>query len=260
MYNLAKSLAASATTYLSGVFTSNPNANLLQDEIPEYTRDEISHYFLNPEWKSGYMNGYYYGYMPPDDDLAVQLTLISRLIHHRFVSFDYDATELFKPNFLTIDKRVITYKSDLVLLDPRNLESPAVSNNPYRNGSRYKWFCGLIDNFDWNTKLRIPSQNPGRLIRQIRMVGDWSTHQDINLELQIDDTGNPVAPTIREICATVFPVIAHTWTCYRTITEYQINWKISADNPEVLELEFVPDGYHIDNARYSRGCYDAVDE
>lgn len=92
------------------------------------------------------------------------------------------------------------------------------------------------------------------------MVGDWSTNQDINLALQIDAQGNPEVPTIKDICAAVFPVIAQTWVCYRAITEYGINWKISAREPEVLELEFVPDEYHIDNARYARGCYDAMDE
>ena len=257
MYNLAKSLATSATNYLSGIFNSSPDTNLLQDQIPEFTLDEISHYFSNPEWESGYMNGYYYGYMPPDDDLSVQLTLISRLIHHRFVSFSYESGELFTPNYLTIDKRVILYKSDLQLLDPRNLESPAVSNNPYRNGSRYKWFCGLVDNFDWDTKLQIPNLDE---IRQIRITGQWSTYQNINLELQNDESGKPISPTVRDICAAVFPVMAHTWVCYREITEYKINWKISASEPEVLELEFVRGNYHIDNARYARGCYDSVDE
>jgi len=257
MYNLAKSFATLATNYLSAVFTNKSDTNLIQDKITEYTRDEISHYFSNPKWKSGYMNGYYYGYMTPDDNLAVQLTLISRLIHHRFVSFNYDTPELFTPNYLLIDKRVINYKSDLELLDPRNLEAPVVSNNPYRSGSRYKWFCGLIDNFNWDTKLRIPTQNP---IKQIRITGDWCANKIINLELPLDVEGNQVTPTIRDICAAVFPVIAHTWVCYREITEYRINWTISASEPEVLELEFVADGYHIDNARYTKGCYDTVDE
>lgn len=260
MYNLAKSLATSATNYLSGVFTSAQESE--QTTTPEFTKDEIAHYFADTDWKlqlgvGAYMNGNYYGYMPPDDDLSVQLTLISRLIHHRFINFNYDGATLFIPNYLPIDKRVILYKSDLELLDPRNLESPAVSNNPYRNSSRYKWFYGLVDNFDWDTKLQLPNLDK---IRQIRITGQWSTYQNINLELQIDNTGNPEAPTIKDICAAVFPIIAHTWVCYREITEYSINWKILSNEPGVLELEFVPYEYHIDNARYAKGCYNAVDE
>jgi len=248
MYNLAKSLITQAANYLSGILTASSDANL-KEQNPEFTRDEISNYFSDPMWKSGYMNGYYYGYMPPDDNLAVQLEIISRVIHHRFINYSYEYSEILTPKHLPIDKRVILYKSDLELLDPRNIQG----DKKYTNSSRYKWFCELIDSFNWDTKLQIPSLNT---IRKIRITGDWSTYQDINLELNIDESGNSIPPTIREICAAVFPVIAHTWVCYREIEEYSISWKISPAEPNVLELVFEPGWYHIDNRRYAKGCYD----
>ena len=102
MYNLAKSFIS----YLSSAFTSNPTSK----PIREYTRDEITEYFSNQEWKDGgYMNGRYFGFMPPDDKLSVQLKLACRLIHHRFITLSDLPGQLFTPIFFNIiHKNIIT--------------------------------------------------------------------------------------------------------------------------------------------------------
>jgi hypothetical protein len=254
MYNLAKSLATLATNYLSSVFIAKPEP---YSEIPEYTRDEITEYFSNPEWKSGYMNGRYFGFMPPDDKLAVQLKLICRLIHHRFITLSDEPGQLFTPIFFNIIHGAIKYKSDLVLLDPRNSESPAVANNPYRNGNLYTWFNEIVDELNWDTPIHLPNGD----IKTLKIVGDWYNHHpEFTLNIIKDKNGKPQNPTIRDFCGAIFPLIANDWVSEHKITEYTTSWQIRAETPDTLEIWFKPDGYHIDNIRYGKGCYENTAE
>jgi hypothetical protein len=253
LYNLAKSLATSATNYLSGIFTNDEGSE--QNTTPEFIKDEIAHYFANTEWKlqqgvDAYMNGHYYAFVPPDDDLAVQLKLIGRLIHHRFITLTDNPVYLFAPVYLPIDKRVIRYTSDLELLDPRNMKASADRNNPFRDSYRYKWFDELITELDWDTPLRLPTTI--QPICRIRVVGDWYNYPEFNLDMQFDEYGRIMPPTIRDVCAAVYPIITHNWVCQHKITEYTSWWQ-SGREPDTLEIHFTP-GYHIDNARYANGC------
>lgn len=248
MYNLAKSFINSTSNYLSIVFTSKSTPD---SEIHEYTRDEIAEYFSNPEWKSGYMNGRYFGFMPPDDKLSVQLKLISRLIHHRFITLSDVPGQLFTPIFFNIIHMAIKYKSDLELLDPRNPESPAVSNNPYRDGNLYTWFNKIIDELKWDTPLHLPSCD----IKTIKICGDWYNHHpEFTLNVIRDADGQIQRPTIRDLCGAIFPLIANDCVSEHKISEYTASWQIRAETPDTLEICFNPDGYHIDNFRYAKGC------
>ncbi len=256
MYNLAKSFISSASDYLASAFTSNPTS---KPEIREYTRDEITEYFSNPEWKNGgYMNCRYFGFMPPDDKLSVQLKLISRLIHHRFITLSDVPGQLFTPIFFNIIHNAIKYKSDLELLDPRNLESPLVANNPYRNGSLYTWFNEIADELNWDTPLHIPINYLIQTeIKTLKIVGDWYNHHpEFTLNIIRDTAGQIQRPTIRDLCSAIFPLIANDWVSEHKISEYTASWQIRAGTPDTLEIWFKPDGYHIDNIRYAKGCYE----
>lgn len=249
MYNLAKSFISSARDYLSSAFTSKPVSN----EIPEFTRDEITEYFSNLKWKSGYMNGRYFGFMPPDDKLSVQLKLISRLIHHRFITLDDVPGKLFTPIFCYIIHGAIKYKSDLELLDPRNLESHSVANNPYHDGNLYTWFNEIIDELKWDTPLHLPSGD----IKTLKIYGDWYNHHpQFTLNIIRDADGQIQRPTIRDLCSAIFLLIANDWVSEYKISEYNASWQIRAETPDTLEIWFKPDGYHIDNFRYAKGCYE----
>lgn len=239
----------------------------------ELTRAEIAEYYSNVEWEKNmndernyaYMNGKYYGYIPPNNELDVQLMLICRLFHHGFITCKHPRNTQVA-DCLRFSGMDILYKSDLELLDPRYGMGQSVITDPeFKTSSIYNWFCNLVYSTNWESKLALPGYDE-LPISEILIVGTWhKSTTPIVCKLPLDEHGVPQSPTIRTICNIIFPYIINTWITEHKFVEYSAKWSTSEihlsgeEAYRTLVLCF-SEGYHIDNDRYANGCYELCEK
>lgn len=233
----------------------------------ELTRDEIAEYYSNVEWENkmndtrnyAYMNGKYYKFIPPNDELDVQLMVICRLFHHGFITCKHPRNTQVA-NCLRFSGMDILYKSDLELLDPRYGMGQSIITDPeFKTSSIYNWFCNLVYRTDWESKLALPVYDE-LPISEILIVGTWESLPPIVFKLPLDEDGVYQSPTIRIICNIIFPYIINKWITEHKFVEYTAKWSThethmnDEESYRTLVLCF-SEGYHIDNDRYANECY-----
>lgn len=166
-----------------------------QYEAPsELTHDEIVKYFKDPEYKD-YMYGVFYEFTPPETKLDMQLILIWRLFHLKYIT--YSQYTRGKIDFHPITtKNKLKYQIDSRLFDPRNCEPPY---NIQHTSKLLVEFNAIVDAFTWDTVLDIPDG-----VEAITINND---ENDISLNIPL----NKNHITVKELCNQIYPYMIQYW-------------------------------------------------
>lgn len=164
------------------------------EEPSELTHEEIVTYFKDPEYK-GYLYGAFYEFTPPETKLDMQLMLIWRLYHLKYIN--YSQHTLGKIDFHPItNANVLKYQIDSRLLDPRNCEPPY---NIQHTSKLLVEFNAIVDAFTWDTVLDIPEG-----VEAITIIND---ENDISLNIPL----NKNHITVKELCSQIYPYMVQYW-------------------------------------------------
>ncbi len=177
-----------------GYFEPNP-----YKEPSELTHEEIVKYFKDPEYKD-YMYGAFYEFMPPKNELDMQLMLIWRLFHLKYITYSEHTLGQIDCYPITT-ANALKYPIDSELLDPRNCEPPYTITH---ESALLKKFSTVVADFNWGKKIDVPDNIESIIIH----------NNDTNVSMTISLHEFPNI-TVKSFCMKVFPYLQQYWinTC-----------------------------------------------
>lgn len=211
------------------MFKLNEKTQPRQDELKEYSPEEITKYYSTEDFKD-YMCGVYYKYQPPCTVLDIQLMFIWRLINLGYI--EYSNWTLGEIETYTFTSDDIKYKTDIDLFDPRNFEynTGYPGKNKYYS-ALYNKVMDICNGFTWGSVLDIPDSIKTIIIK----------NNDNNLTCNIKVVNKQ---TVNDLSILLYKYIVQYWVTINKISgitstttidgpilTIHVNARKHADNP-----------------------------